>query len=105
MTRPGDAAPAVLLSAHAVAAFWSRVKRSTSPEKRPVFLEFRSSNVFVVFVVCLAISTDILAVCNAALFVGSPIAGWYADRAPSVRSGCRCWLTRSAKTSAMPRGT
>jgi MFS family permease len=91
--------------------------RSTSSGKPPVFLEFRSSTVFIVFVVCLAIFTDILfyglivpvipfslseqvgvpeddvqhwtaillAVYNAALFVGSPIAGFYADHTSSRR--------------------
>ncbi|KAK4225026.1 major facilitator superfamily domain-containing protein [Podospora fimiseda] len=91
---------------------WSR--RDASP---PAFLKFRSSTIFIVFTVCLAIFTDILfyglivpvlpfslseqigipqekvqhwtavllACYNAALFVGSPIAGLYADHTSSRR--------------------
>jgi len=83
----------------------------------PLFLKFRSSTVFIVFTVCLAIFTDVLfyglivpvlpfslseqvgvpqekvqhwtaillACYNAALFVGSAIAGFYADHSSSRR--------------------
>ncbi|KAK4164849.1 major facilitator superfamily domain-containing protein [Cladorrhinum sp. PSN259] len=93
---------------------YARSKQDASP---PLFLEFRSSTVFIVFTVCLAIFTDILfyglivpvlpfslseqvgvpeekvqhwtaillACYNAALFVGSPIAGLYADHTSSRR--------------------
>jgi MFS family permease len=94
-----------------------RAGRTTSKSKPPPFLEFRSSTVFIVAVVCLAVFTDILlyglivpvipfslsaqagvpedqvqhwtaillACYNAALFVGSPIAGFYADHTSSRR--------------------
>lgn len=89
----------------------------STPSKPPLLLSLRSSTVFIVSVVCLAIFTDILfyglivpvlpfslsaqagvpehkvqhwtaillAVYNAALFVGSPVAGFYADRTASRR--------------------
>lgn len=86
-------------------------------QKRPFLLQYRSSTVFIVGTICLAIFTDIflyglivpvipfsltdrvgtseenvqkwtailLACYNGALFVGSPIAGFYADRTHSRR--------------------
>ncbi|KAK3986317.1 major facilitator superfamily domain-containing protein [Cladorrhinum sp. PSN332] len=92
----------------------TRLRQDASP---PVFLKFRSSTIFIVFTVCLAIFTDILfyglivpvlpfslseevgipeekvqhwtaillACYNAALFVGSPFAGLYADHTSSRR--------------------
>ncbi|KAI9742196.1 MAG: hypothetical protein M1818_004096 [Claussenomyces sp. TS43310] len=92
-------------------------RRSESATRPPRFLAQRSSNVFIITTVCLAVFTDIflysiivpvlpfalkrragvradevqhwvsilLAVYGAALLVGSPIAGWYADRSGSRR--------------------
>jgi MFS family permease len=96
------------------AFFQTKPSKSSKP---PLLLSLRSSTAFIVFVVCLAIFTDILfyglivpvlpfslsaqvgvpehkvqhwtaillACYNAALFVGSPVAGWYADRTASRR--------------------
>lgn len=91
-----------------------RVDRSTPP---PYLLKLRSSNLFILSTICIAVFTDIflygiivpvvpfsltsragvpesqvqswvsvlLAVYGAALFVGSPISGWYADHSSSRR--------------------
>jgi MFS family permease len=120
MTHPDGATSAGPLS------FFGRLTKPTRPNqarqtplksKPPPFLEFRSSTVFIVAVVCLAVFTDILfyglivpvipfslsaqagvpedqvqhwtaillACYNAALFAGSPIAGFYADHTSSRR--------------------
>lgn len=103
--------------ASAAAFFWKRLERQDDDPKRPALLEFRSSTLFIVFTICLAIFTDILfyglivpvipfsltaqvgvpedevqhwtaillACYNAALFVGSPVAGFYADHSSSRR--------------------
>lgn len=105
----------LLSSLRSVSSCWHRT--STPSKTPPLFLEFRSSTLFIVFTVCLAIFTDVLfyglivpvipfslseqvgvpeddvqhwtaillACYNAALFIGSPIAGFYADHTSSRR--------------------
>jgi len=105
-----------------IRAFLSGTRHETASQgssatTAPAFLAFRSSTVFIIFTVCLAIFTDILcyglivpvipfsltvqagvpeddvqrwtaillAVYNATLFVGSPLAGLYADYTSSRR--------------------
>lgn len=100
-----------------LSSFKSLICRTRSRQDAPLFLKFRSSTVFIVLTVCLAILSDVLfyglivpvlpfslserigipeekvqhwtaillACYNAALFVGSPIAGLYADHSSSRR--------------------
>ncbi|KAL2131820.1 hypothetical protein VTI74DRAFT_4564 [Chaetomium olivicolor] len=110
------AGPLPFFKRFSVPTFFTQTKRNAD-SKPPAFLNYRSSTVFIVFTVCLAIFTDILfyglivpvipfslseqvgvpehqvqhwtaillACYNAALFVGSPLAGFYADHTSSRR--------------------
>lgn len=107
-----------------------RIDANTPP---PIFLKIRSSKLFIVSAVCLAVFTDIflygiivpvlpfsledragtpeedtqkwvsilLAAYGAAVTVGSPLVGWYADRSPSRRWPLLCGLVFLGASTVM----